>query len=160
MEEKYEKILCLFLAVCLLMMHVTALAEEEIVPGAGVVIGQPDGMNILAGYTTADGFHKPEGSTPWSFERATPNTDEYQNLTYYGSDVSGGWFDQEYLDWAHGAVHYPVAMHLQKAYEGLGLKEGDLPVAEMIAAQELSLPMFYGITDEQIEQVCYILNKW
>ena len=57
-------------------------------------------------------------------------------------------------------IHYPVAMHLQKAYEGLGLKEGDLPVAEMIAAQELSLPMFYGITDEQIEQVCYILNKW
>ena len=106
-----KKILCLFLAVCLLMMHVTALAEEEILPGAGVVIGQPDGMNILASYTTADGFHKPEGSTPWSFERATPNTDEYQNLTYYGNDVSGGWFDQEYLDWVHGAVHYPVAMH-------------------------------------------------
>ena len=53
-----KKILCLFLAVCLLMMHVTALAEEEIVPGAGVVIGQPDGMNILAGYTTADGFRR------------------------------------------------------------------------------------------------------
>ena len=57
-------------------------------------------------------------------------------------------------------IHYPVAIHLQRAYLNLELKKGDLPIAEMIAAQELSLPMYYGITDEQIQYVCDVINKW
>ncbi len=47
-------------------------------------------------------------------------------------------------------VHYPVAMHLHTAYRELGYRRGDFPVAERIAAQEISLPMFYGLTDRQI----------
>lgn len=47
-------------------------------------------------------------------------------------------------------IHYPVPMHLHKAYSELGYRIGDFPNAERIASQEISLPMFYGMTDEQV----------
>ncbi len=39
-------------------------------------------------------------------------------------------------------IHYPIPLHLQKAYEGSGFKKGDFPVTEKIASEILSLPMF------------------
>lgn len=56
--------------------------------------------------------------------------------------------------------HYPIPMHLQGAYSDLGLKEGDLPVAEKISKTVLSLPMFYGMTDEQINYVIDGVNSF
>ncbi len=56
--------------------------------------------------------------------------------------------------------HYPIPMHLQKAYENLGLKEGDLPIAEEISKTVLSLPMFYGITDEEVQYVIDTINNF
>jgi len=50
-------------------------------------------------------------------------------------------------------IHYPVALHLTKAYEGLGFRVGDFPVAERSAAHILSLPMFPGLTSDQQERV-------
>jgi len=55
-------------------------------------------------------------------------------------------------------IHYPVAMHLHEAYKDLGYKQGDFPVAEQNAAQELSLPIYYGMTDEQISYVIEEIN--
>lgn len=57
-------------------------------------------------------------------------------------------------------IHYPVAMHLHKAYRDLGYKEGDFPVAEQNASQELSLPLYYGMTDEQISYVIEAVNQF
>jgi dTDP-4-amino-4,6-dideoxygalactose transaminase len=51
-------------------------------------------------------------------------------------------------------LHYPVPLHLQQAYEHLGYKNGDFPVAESMARRILSLPMFPTITQEQVEYVC------
>ena len=50
-------------------------------------------------------------------------------------------------------IHYPVPLHLQKAYQGLGYGEGDFPVTERIASELLSLPMFPQITEEQQRRV-------
>lgn len=46
-------------------------------------------------------------------------------------------------------LHYPVPLHLQKAYRHLGYREGAYPVAERVAKQILSLPMFPGLTEVQ-----------
>ena len=48
------------------------------------------------------------------------------------------------------AIHYPIPIHMQSAYEELGYKQGDFPETERYAARILSLPMFPGITPEAI----------
>ena len=49
--------------------------------------------------------------------------------------------------------HYPEAVHLSAAYAWLGHRPGAFPVAESLAAQCLSLPLFPGITEEQLASV-------
>ncbi|MDD7516923.1 DegT/DnrJ/EryC1/StrS family aminotransferase [Ruminococcus flavefaciens] len=56
--------------------------------------------------------------------------------------------------------HYPIPMHMQECYKELGIREGELPIAEEISATELSLPMFYGMTDDQIQYVIDAINKF
>lgn len=56
--------------------------------------------------------------------------------------------------------HYPIPIHLQKCYSNLNIREGALPIAEEISKTELSLPMYYGITDEQVSFVIDILNHF
>jgi len=53
----------------------------------------------------------------------------------------------------HCGIHYPVPLHLQKAYESLGLKKGSFPIAEKCASEFVSLPMFPELTEAQIEYV-------
>lgn len=50
-------------------------------------------------------------------------------------------------------LHYPVPLHLQKAYSGKGFKVGDFPVTEKVSAEILSLPMFPQLTQSQVEFV-------
>lgn len=50
-------------------------------------------------------------------------------------------------------IHYPIPIHLQKAYEDLGHKEGDFPVTEKAAREIASLPMFPELTEEQIKYI-------
>ena len=52
--------------------------------------------------------------------------------------------------------HYPIPMHLQECYKDLKYKKGDFPIAEEISATELSLPMYYGMTDDEIS---YVIDK-
>ena len=56
--------------------------------------------------------------------------------------------------------HYPVPVHLQECYKDLGYKEGDFPNAEEISRTQLSLPMYYGMTDDQISRVIEALNEF
>lgn len=50
-------------------------------------------------------------------------------------------------------IHYPVPVHLQKAYTGLGHKKGDFPVSERCADQFVSLPVFPELSVRQIDSV-------
>lgn len=52
----------------------------------------------------------------------------------------------------HG-IHYPIPVHRQKAMADLGYGEGAFPVAEALAPQILSLPMFPELSDDQIDRV-------
>lgn len=56
--------------------------------------------------------------------------------------------------------HYPVPMHLQGAYEDLHIKKGELPVAEEISDTILSLPMYYKMTEEEINYVIETVNNF
>ena len=56
-------------------------------------------------------------------------------------------------------IHYPVPLHLTPAYRHLGLPPGSFPVAERCAAEVLSLPMFPGITREEIRAVADALHE-
>ena len=56
--------------------------------------------------------------------------------------------------------HYPIPIHLQECYKNMGFCKGDFPIAEEISETELSLPMFYGMTDEQIQYVIDTINKF
>lgn len=56
--------------------------------------------------------------------------------------------------------HYPVPMHLQPAYKCLNIAEGELPIAEEISKTVLSIPMYYGMTKEEIDYVIDQINAF
>jgi dTDP-4-amino-4,6-dideoxygalactose transaminase len=60
----------------------------------------------------------------------------------------------------HTGIHYPIPVHLQRAYQDLGYSTGDLPITEKLAAHQLSLPMFAELTDQQIERVAEAVLSW
>jgi dTDP-4-amino-4,6-dideoxygalactose transaminase len=51
------------------------------------------------------------------------------------------------------SIHYPIPLHLQKAYSHLHYKKGDFPVTERVAAEVVSLPMFPQMTHDQQDEV-------
>ena len=51
-------------------------------------------------------------------------------------------------------------MHLQRAYSDLDMKEGDLSVAEEISKTVLSIPMYYGMMDNQISYIVKCINTF
>ncbi|EFO82085.1 glutamine--scyllo-inositol transaminase [Oscillochloris trichoides DG-6] len=57
-------------------------------------------------------------------------------------------------------IHYPIPVHLQKAFAELGHKEGDFPHAEAAAREVLSLPMYPELAVEQQDQVIAALKQW
>jgi dTDP-4-amino-4,6-dideoxygalactose transaminase len=56
-------------------------------------------------------------------------------------------------------VHYPIPIHLQEACRDLGHKRGAFPIAENLAKEFLSLPMFPELTEEQIEHVARCVSE-
>lgn len=56
--------------------------------------------------------------------------------------------------------HYPIPIHLQECYKDLGFKKGDFPIAEEISETELSIPMYYGMTGEEVRYVINCMNEF
>ena len=57
-------------------------------------------------------------------------------------------------------IHYPVPPHLQKAYSHLNFRKGNFPIAESIASQTLSLPIYPNLTDESTEFICDKIEEY
>jgi dTDP-4-amino-4,6-dideoxygalactose transaminase len=57
------------------------------------------------------------------------------------------------------AIHYPFPIHLLEAWKDLGYRKGDFPVAEAIAGEELSLPVYPELTSEQIAGVAAAIRQ-
>ena len=57
-------------------------------------------------------------------------------------------------------IHYPIPPHLSEAYEYLGKKRGDYPITEKYADEVLSLPMYNGMTNEEIQTVIDAVNQF
>jgi len=56
-------------------------------------------------------------------------------------------------------IHYPIPVHLQKAYANLGCGPGDLPVTESVARRFLSLPMYAELRPDQVAEVVQRLDE-
>jgi len=57
-------------------------------------------------------------------------------------------------------IHYPCPVHLQEGYQSLGYRRGDLPVTEQSADQILSLPLYIGLTDSDIDYVAGVVTHF
>jgi dTDP-4-amino-4,6-dideoxygalactose transaminase len=76
-------------------------------------------------------------------------TDDREGLMAYVKDAGIG-----------TGIHYPVPLHLQKAYESMGYAPGDFPNTERAAATIVSLPMFPNLTPAQQERVVAAVAKF
>lgn len=72
-------------------------------------------------------------------------------------DALAAWLTQNNIE---TGVHYPVPLHLQPAFSDLGYRKGDFPVAERIARETLSLPIFAEMTDQQFNAVCVAVETF
>jgi dTDP-4-amino-4,6-dideoxygalactose transaminase len=94
----------------------------------------------------------------------TPFVAEYNTHTYHQYTIQVEDRDglQAYLkenDIATG-IHYPIPLHLQPAYENLGYKKGDFPVAEEVSSHVVSLPMYPELPEEHIDYTTEHIKKF
>lgn len=80
-------------------------------------------------------------------------------LTISGNHRDGlkKWLDEAEIP---NKIYYPVPLHLQKAYNLLGYKKGDLPVSEKLCESVLSLPMHTELDDNQIDFICNTIKTY
>jgi dTDP-4-amino-4,6-dideoxygalactose transaminase len=65
-------------------------------------------------------------------------------------NLLGAWLEKNEIE---TAIHYPIPLHLQPVFAQFGYKEGDLPITEEWAKSILSIPMFVGMTEDQVKYV-------
>lgn len=58
------------------------------------------------------------------------------------------------------AVHYPIPLHLQRAYRHLGYQQGDFPICETVAREIVSLPMFPQLNSDQQQRVVNAVTEF
>ena len=56
-------------------------------------------------------------------------------------------------------IHYPIPIHRQQSHQDLGMGEGSLPITEKTVREIVSLPMYIGLTDDEVVTVCTAINQ-
>ena len=56
-------------------------------------------------------------------------------------------------------IHYPIPIHMQKAYIN-EYKGDELPITELLSKEVLSLPLWVGMNEEEIQYVIKTINDW
>ena len=94
--------------------------------------------------------------TPVSLES---NYHVYNQYTLKARDRDGL---KQHLDAAGigNAIYYPLPLHLQECFAGLGYKRGDLPVSERIATEAISIPVFPELTENEKSQVVQTILEY
>ena len=89
----------------------------------------------------------PHGSSAWHiFPVFTPRRDELMAHLKESSIGTG--------------IHYPIPVHLQRGYAGLGYKRGDFPLTEQACNEVLSLPMYAELGHEQLREVVVAIHDF
>ena len=57
-------------------------------------------------------------------------------------------------------IHYPIPPHMQQCYARLGHRQGDFPISERYAKEELSLPIYVGMPEEDVDRVIDAVNSF
>ena len=57
-------------------------------------------------------------------------------------------------------AYYPVPLHMQKCYAGLGYKKGELAVSESVCDEIFSVPIYPELTGEEINEIIYRMKKF
>lgn len=57
-------------------------------------------------------------------------------------------------------IHYPIPIHLQRSYNNLGWREGDFPITEKLSREILSIPIWVGMKEEEIQYVIQMINSF
>lgn len=83
-----------------------------------------------------------------------------QSSTQDNNSSARQWLTDELASKDIGSMcYYPVPLHLQKAFDQFGYKNGDFPVTERLSQEVLSLPMYPELTNEQVEYVADAINQ-
>lgn len=103
-----------------------------------------------------NGIKNPKIILPKIFEESEHVWHQFVIRTKNRSDF------QKYLEQNNikTVIHYPIPPHLAECYKYLGHKQGNFPIAEKFADEVLSLPMFNGMTIDEIDFVTEVVNKF
>lgn len=97
-------------------------------------------------------------------EVVKPTIEEYNTPIYYVYVIATTKRDElkKYLEenGIKSGVYFPVPLHLQKVFEQLNYKKGDMPNSEFVGEHTLVLPMFPELTQEEIDRVIEVVNRW
>jgi len=106
-------------------------------------------------FAAADGVVVPPFEPSWSravFHLYVIRTDDREGMMNHLKKAEIG-----------TGIHYPIPLHLQKAYAALNYRKGDFPISEKAAAEIVSLPMFPQLTAEQqarvVEEIEYFVER-
>jgi dTDP-4-amino-4,6-dideoxygalactose transaminase len=89
-----------------------------------------------------------------------PYADTIYHLYIILVENRDGFVDYMYSKGITTGIYYPVPLHLQEVYKGLGYKVGDLPITDNIATRAVAIPMYPELGEKEINYISDIINKW